>query len=59
MNCPKCASETKVYQSRQDEDKNVRYRRRECHSCGHRFKTTESITSYDEEGRITLRVEVD
>lgn len=44
MNCPKCRSETRVVDSRMNED-SIR-RRRECRECGHRFSTMEVDVNY-------------
>lgn len=39
MTCPKCGENTKVVDSRVEEDSV--WRRRECQGCGYRFNTTE------------------
>lgn len=44
MNCPICGYETRVIDSRPDEDSTRR--RRECTECKHRFSTVEIDTDY-------------
>ena len=39
--CPLCGCDTRVYDSRFDEDRNVIQRRRECLRCGERVVTEE------------------
>lgn len=44
MQCPKCAGDTSVVDSRAAPNNTIR-RRRECDACGHRFNTFESTVS--------------
>ena len=46
MNCPHCGGETKVVDSRPNEDSTRR--RRECLECKHRFSTVEIDADYYE-----------
>lgn len=46
MNCPHCGCDTRVIDSRPNEDSI--YRRRECENCKHRFSTVEIDADYYE-----------
>ncbi|GJE43496.1 hypothetical protein [Methylobacterium soli] len=56
MICPKCASDTRVVDSRPAEDGAIIARRRACMTCGHRFGTQEStfdVVAHRARGRRT------
>ena len=41
MNCPNCGGKTRTIDSRDRDEGNMTYRRRECRKCGERFTTFE------------------
>lgn len=50
MKCPKCGSETYIYNSRSAYGGTNRRRSRKCEKCGHRFTTYETIA--EARGRV-------